>query len=156
VLLAGPGGYGKSTCCKRVPSPWRCLCDDESLIIKARDGYVVHPLPTWSEHFKGPSDKSWDVSHSVPLGGIFFLEQDQVDEIVPMTPVHIAARINFSAVEAFNKYIMHRTVGRELKRDIRIRILNNASDISRQVHCASLKFSKDGAFWREIEKSVSC
>ena len=45
-LLAGSGGTGKSTCCSRLPAPWRSLCDDEALVIPDRDGQI--PCPSTS------------------------------------------------------------------------------------------------------------
>jgi len=33
VLLAGPREAGKSTCCRRLPTPWNPLCDEEILVI---------------------------------------------------------------------------------------------------------------------------
>jgi SynChlorMet cassette protein ScmC len=50
-LLAGPGDTGKSTCCHRLPGPWKALCDDESLVVRDHQkGYLAHPFPTWSDY----------------------------------------------------------------------------------------------------------
>ena len=49
IILAAPGGTGKSTCSRRVPPPWRACCDDEVLVVKSPDGrYLAHPFPTWT------------------------------------------------------------------------------------------------------------
>lgn len=52
ILLSGPSGTGKSTCCRRIPSPWQALSDDECLISWHDQHYQVQPLPTWSAFWK--------------------------------------------------------------------------------------------------------
>ena len=41
IILAAPGGTGKSTCSRRVPPPWRACCDDEVLVVEGPG----RPLP---------------------------------------------------------------------------------------------------------------
>jgi signal peptidase len=54
VVLAAPGGTGKTTASFRLPSPWRSLSDDAALITRdARGQYAVHPWPTWSRFYDG-------------------------------------------------------------------------------------------------------
>ena len=69
VILAGPGGVGKTTASKRLPRPWRSLSDDNTLIVKSPDGtYWAHPWPTWSRYRQGDMSGSWDVQAAVKLG----------------------------------------------------------------------------------------
>jgi SynChlorMet cassette protein ScmC len=80
ILLAGPGSVGKRTASRRLPPPWRALCDDTSLVIRGPQGsYWAHPWPTWSRFFHQgidpPPGGSWDVQQAVPLRAIFFLSQ---------------------------------------------------------------------------------
>ncbi len=66
VILAGPGGVGKTTASKRLPRPWRSLSDDNTLIVKSPDGsYWAHPWPTWSQYRQGKMSGSWDVQTAV-------------------------------------------------------------------------------------------
>jgi SynChlorMet cassette protein ScmC len=80
ILLAGPVNVGKSTASRRLPPPWRALCDDIALVIRGPQGsYWAHPWPTWSRFFHQgidpPPGGSWDVQQAVPLRAIFFLSQ---------------------------------------------------------------------------------
>ena len=43
VILAGPGGVGKTTASKRLPSTWRSLSDDTALIVKSHGRHVLGP-----------------------------------------------------------------------------------------------------------------
>ena len=74
IILAAPGGTGKSTCSRRVPPPWRACCDDEVLVVKSPDGrYLAHPFPTWSDYYWQRAENTWKVEKALPLAGIFFL-----------------------------------------------------------------------------------
>ncbi len=49
VILAAPGGTGKTTASNRLLAPWRSLCDDTTLVVRdAQGNYWAHPWPTWS------------------------------------------------------------------------------------------------------------
>jgi SynChlorMet cassette protein ScmC len=91
ILLAATGGIGKSTCCRRLPDHWKSLCDDEALIILDNNKkYCVHPLPTWKNYVLNSDTieregSKWDVQYSVPLSAIFFLEQSEKDEVIPIS-----------------------------------------------------------------------
>jgi len=46
VILAGPGGVGKTTASSRLRSPWRSLSDDATLVVRDVHGtYWAHPWP---------------------------------------------------------------------------------------------------------------
>ena len=85
VILAGPGGIGKTTASKRLPHHWQSFCDDMTLVVCDNKGvYRAHPWPTWSTFmFDGPGG-TWNVQHAVPLKGIFFLEQAHEDRFKPL------------------------------------------------------------------------
>ena len=84
ILLAGHGCAGKWTCCRRLPDTWKVLCDDQTLVLPQGSAYVAHPLPTWSEHFKGNTSLSWAIESHATLAAVFFLEQSPTDAVVPM------------------------------------------------------------------------
>ncbi len=53
-VLTGPCGVGKSTAAARVPPPWRAVADDMVAVMRTPAGYVVYPLPTWSQLYYRP------------------------------------------------------------------------------------------------------
>lgn len=98
VILAGPGGRGKTTASERLPPHWKSFCDDTTLVICDNKGvYWAHPWPTWSTFmFNGPGG-TWNVQHAVPLKGIFFLEQAHEDEFEPLGIAQSVCLLNESA-----------------------------------------------------------
>ena len=67
-IMAGPGDVGKSTASRRLPSPWRSLCDDMTLVVRDCKGrFWAHPWPTWSRFNNGGPGGSWAVEQAVPL-----------------------------------------------------------------------------------------
>jgi SynChlorMet cassette protein ScmC len=102
VLIAGRSGIGKSTVSKRLPQPWRSLCDDMTLVVRRLAGaqeanpFWAHPWPTWSRFFGGEKREDgcqWDVQRAVPLRAIFFLEQGKEDRVCPMGPGEALCRL---------------------------------------------------------------
>ena len=95
-ILTGRSEAGKSTCCSRIPSPWRALADDEVLVVRDQTGrYAVHPFPTWSDYVsREEKKKTWRVETAVPLTAVFFLQQARTDEIVPLNRAKAAVFIS--------------------------------------------------------------
>ena len=153
VILPAEGNTGKSTCCFRVPSPWRCMCDDEALIVADRYGnYMAHPFPTWSEFFSNEFQKSWDVQQYLSLRAIFFLEQSSID---------VATKINYGqAAVLITKLsapiLTHnwRSMDKDKRNVHKQKLIDNAFKIAKSVPAFKLKFTKDGQFWKEIEKTL--
>ncbi len=108
VILAGPGGVGKTTASKRLPSTWRSLSDDTALIVKSPDGtYWAHPWPTWSRHRKGRQSGTWDVqAAAVPLGWSACCVQGRIDRISCFPPVRPSANWSMSAAKLFSLWPM--------------------------------------------------
>ena len=85
VILAAPGGTGKTTASNRFPPPWRSLSDDSTLVVRDRNGnYFAHPWPTWSQLFNGDTGCRWAAGEYVPLRAIFFLCQSEEDFAEPL------------------------------------------------------------------------
>jgi SynChlorMet cassette protein ScmC len=62
VILAAPGGMGKTTASNRLPAPWRSLSDDLTLIVRdSQKNYWAHPWPTWSRFLWGGAGGEWNV-----------------------------------------------------------------------------------------------
>lgn len=153
VLLAGPGGSGKSTSSRRLPRPWYALSDDQSLIVcNTRKRYLAHPIPTWSDYLWKHSEKTWNVQYSVPLTGVFFLEQSEADEIKPLGEGQAAVLMAESVTQVCEKF--WRTLAREDQRAFRKEIFNNACEMAKQIPAYRLCVSLNDEFWKKMEKVI--
>lgn len=150
-LLAAAGGVGKSTCCRRIPYPWKAICDDEVLITLAEQSkYYVHPFPTWSEYIRHRSERTWDVEQFMPLSAIFFLERADKDGIVPIGQGELTIKIAQSATQVFQKHWWK--LGEGKKCAIRKKLFVNSCELAKKIPAYLLRVSLDGKFWNEIEK----
>ncbi len=151
VVIAAPGGTGKSTCCRRVPGHWHPLCDDELLVVfDEKRGYRAHPFPTWSDYLWRKSEKSWHVERSVPLQAIFFLEQARTDEAAAVGKGKAAILINKSAAQVCQKF--WRQAEKEHRRALARRLFSTACRMAKAVPAYTLKATLEGRFWEEIER----
>jgi hypothetical protein len=153
VILAGSGGAGKTTASWRLPPPWHSLCDDATLVVCDSVGrYWAHPWPTWSSFMFDGAGGSWDVQHAVPLKGIFFLEQAQLEEFKPFgTAQAICSLIELTEQVSWpmsNRMEIHE------KRVLRLQRFENACALGQTVSCYILRLSRHGAFWEQIEKAL--
>ncbi len=150
ALLIGPGGSGKSTCCRRLPRPWHPFCDDEALVVLGKDGkYRVHPFPTWSDYFWKRTQRTWDVRSSAPLSGFFFLEKGPKDAVEPLGPGKTAVLLNASANQVFKTYL--EMIPPKDRRALRQRCFQNACKMAHQRPAFRLYVSPDGRFWEKME-----
>jgi SynChlorMet cassette protein ScmC len=155
IILAGPGEIGKSTCYSRIPVPWQPVCDDETLfVLNDKKQYLIHPFPTWSNCLSnGSGQKTWNVQRHIPLAAIFFLEQADRDEVEPMGQGQTAVGLNRSAVQILERYLRHVTP--EEERKIRLKTIENACEFAQSIPAYTLRFTRTGAFWEEIERVVN-
>jgi len=152
VVIAGPGGTGKSTNIGRLPEPWKAYSDDESLIVPTAKGYYAHPFPTWSDYLYGRRDSRFRVSHSLPARAIFFLEQSHIDEVIPLNTMDAAGLLCSSALQVCNRYINH--LSTDQRRRLRLTIFENACTISKELPSFILRVSRDGRFWLRMEEVI--
>jgi SynChlorMet cassette protein ScmC len=151
IVIAAPSGTGKSTCSRRVPRPWKVLCDDETLIVRDALGkYKAHPFPTWSEYIQGNSNRSWNVQQSVPLTGIFVLQQSEVDFIRPLGNGEIAPLIYHSARQTYQRNLSYLTA--EKLNSAKKLLFNNACQMAKSIPAYVLGVSLTGKFWELIEE----
>lgn len=152
IIIAGPSGAGKSTCCRRVPTSWRALCDDEVLVVRGDNGlYYAHPFPTWSEYFQGGSKKrTWNIGYNLPLAGFFFLNQANVDKAEPMGKGNASILIYKSSNHVFNR--SWRGLKARKASEERRAAFENSCVLSKSVPAFLLKTTLNGNFWKEIEK----
>jgi len=154
VLFAATSGTGKSTCCRRLPSHWKVLCDDEALIVRDnKKTYSVHPFPTWSEYLSKRAENKWDVQYSVPVSAIFFLEQSEKDEVIPLSAEKASILISSSSVQALEK-TWKRMIAEEKTVMIKA-IFNNAFEMATVIPAYRLRVSLNGQFWEEVEKVMT-
>ncbi len=147
ILIAAPGGTGKSTCADRIPLPWHALCDDSVLLIPADGRYFAHPLPTWSDFLmRDLCDRRWDVGNAIPVNGIWFLEHGEKDRAIPLGKGEAASRLYQSAVQVSTICLRkeyNETVYPGWHRDLFHRCCDTVSYLS----CGILQATVDGTFW---------
>lgn len=154
VLLAAPGGTGKSTCCRRIPSEWHVLGDDEALVIPDENGnYIAHPFPTWSEYYWKRSEPTWKVENGVKLSAMFFLEQSSSDLAMPLGRGESAVFINQSSTQILNRSWIN--ISKEEKNLMKRELFISASKLSNAVPSFKLLVSLYGKFWEEIDKNLT-
>ena len=154
VLLAAPGGTGKSTCCRRIPPPWKALCDDLTVAVADTDRqYRVHPFPTWSDYLWKRSGPTWDVQRHLPLSALFFLEQRTTDEVIPIGQGQASVLITESASQVYQTQL--RNLLPEEERRFKKKIFENACELAKAIPAFQLRVSLNGRFWEEMERILS-
>lgn len=153
VILAAPGGMGKTTASGRLLAPWRSLCDDTTLVVRDPQGnYWAHPWPTWSRFLDGGPGGAWDVQSAVPVKGIFFLAQAAEDRVERVGPGHAVSLL----VECVRQATMFMPLGllKEEVQALHLEWFNNLCALARVVPTHILHISLTGAFWQEIEQAL--
>jgi SynChlorMet cassette protein ScmC len=151
VVLAGSGGAGKSTCARRVPAPWKVLCDDLTVIVRFEpNSYMAHPFPTWSDYFWERGAGTWDTNTAVPLRAVFFIEQAEKEAVVPMGQGEAAMVINTLAAQMYQPHWQAMEV--EDRRLLRLRLFENVGDAAQAIPAYLLRVALRGSFWKRIEE----
>lgn len=154
VILAAPGGTGKTTASERLSSPWHSLCDDETLVVHDTQGrYWAHPWPTWNRFLWEESGGSWDVQHAIPLKGVFFLSQGPEEQVEPIGSGQAVSLLVESAQQASS--LMLQNLGREEIRMLRLQLFDNLCSLARTIPAYLLHLSLTGSFWQEIEQMLA-
>jgi len=152
VILAAPGGTGKTTASNRLPAPWRSLCDDATLVVRDALGhYRAHPWPTWSGFIDGPGG-TWDVQHAVPLKGIFFLARSPEDRVEKIG----SGRAVGMLVEAVKQasMSMEQWLSEEEIRTSHLERFDTICTLSGSIPSHILHLSLTGDFWDKIEREL--
>ena len=150
ALLAAQRNTGKSTCCRRIPSSWHVLGDEEALVVLDKQKrYLAHPFPTWSNYLEKRSEPTWNVQQNVPLSAIFFLEQARAEEIVPLGQGEAAVLLLESATQvSYRNWVK---LNRDEIRPLRSKLFENACELAATIPVFKLRLSLNGRFWEEIE-----
>jgi hypothetical protein len=154
VILAAPGGTGKTTASNRLFAPWRSLCDDTTLVVRDENGqYLAHPWPTWSRFQNGGPGGTWDVQKAVPLKGIFILTQAPLDRRERVGPGQAVSLL----VESVAQVSLFMTMGlrKDELRALRLEWFDNLCSLARAIPAHLLHISLTGAFWQEIEPALA-
>ena len=153
VILAAPGETGKSTCSRRVPPPWRAVCDDEILAVLSPQGrFLAHPFPTWTDYLWERAENTWKVEDALPLAGIFFLEQAPEDDFLPLEGAQAALAVMGAAEQIMARFVKRCDNGDA--REIRRIMFANACEIAKQMPAFRLRVSLTGRFWEKIEAAL--
>ncbi len=153
VILAAPGGTGKTTASSRLPAPWRSLCDDTTLVALDKQGnYWAHPWPTWSSFDDEGAGGSWNVQNAVPLRGIFFLSRSIEDRVERVGSWQAVSRLSESVKQA--SMFTEQGLSKEEVRILRLEQFNNLCAFARVMPAHVLHISLTGAFWHEIEQAL--
>ncbi len=154
VILAAPGGTGKTTASNRLPPPWRSRCDDTTLVVRDPQGnYWAHPWPTWSRFVDGGPGGSWDVQDAVPVKGIFVLAQATEDRVERVGPGQAVSLLGECVGQAST--FMTPGLSEEGLHALHLERFHNLCALSRALPVHVLRLSLTGAFWQEIEHALS-
>lgn len=153
LALVASGGVGKSTCARRLPAPWKALCDDTCLILPdGRGGYRAHPFATWSDYLWRRSRGTWKVENHVPLRAVFFLKPSEADNVQLLGQGESSIYLCRSSLELLGDSL--RSIDQDRARSLRQEIFANACAVRRAVPGYWLEANLNGQFWTEIEKAL--
>lgn len=153
IILAAPGGTGKTTASNRLPSSWQSHCDDTTLAVKDKSGkYWAHPWPTWSRFLDNGVGGQWDVKKAVPLNQIFFLSRAEEDKTEPVNSAQAVSLIVESSKQVTS---LLSTLEKNEKLKNNLERFNNICKLVKKIPVSLLHISLTGKFWEEIERTLS-
>ncbi len=153
VVLAAPGGTGKTTASNRLPPPWRSLCDDTVLLVRDPQGcYWAHPWPTWSRFVDGGPGGSWDVRRAVPVKAIFLLTRAPADRVQRVGRGQ-AVSLLVECVKQVSTFMPLGAQSAEV-RGLHLEQFNNLCALTLAVPSHLLHISLTGSFWQELEQAL--
>ncbi len=153
VVLIAKGGTGKTTASERLPSSWRSLCDDITLLVRdALGNYWAHPWPTWSRFRDDGPGGRWEVQRAVPLTAIFHLSQAEADWVEPIGAGEAVIFLVQSAEQVFLP--VRHAFDTEYLRKWRLEQFDKISALARCTPVSELHLSMDGCFWRALEDAL--
>ena len=157
ILLAGGGGFGKSTVCKVLSSNFKVLCDDELILLPYFDKYVVHPLPTFSDYLidlkykKIKNNFYSNVEDYSFVSFIFILQKSKENKILPLSlNKSLIFLYNLSFQVSFLPYIKDNSF-RELKKVLFSNILKTVKDIP----VFLFKFNNTEESYKELKNFIN-
>jgi len=153
VILAGPGGIGKTTACSRLPETWRTLSDDITLIVRDEIGrYWAHPWPTWSRFLVEKEGGKWDVERGTFVRAICFLTQSHEMELIHLGEGEMVC-LGMEAIEQAGRALA-RNLDEESLRKLRNIYFRNVCQMTKTVPGYHLQLNLHNPFWELIEESI--
>lgn len=153
ILFAAPGGGGKTTASRRLPLPWKSLCDDTTVLVRDESGlWMAHPWPTW-----GTPSEDWkcipcNVRHSVPVRAIFFLDQSELDDVDPVCGGEKLSMLAHASAQATT--FATQILDPDSKRQSSLLWFSHLTEIAAQIPMFRLRLSLRGKFWETVEKTL--
>jgi len=146
---------GKTTASIRLPSPWRSLSDDMTLVVRDdQGGYWCHPWPTWSFFWeRNNSGRKWDVSYAVPLKGLFFLAQASEDRAERIGAGRATGMLLETARQA-SCQLEYRSSNEDLTA-MNLQLFKNACMMAKSMKSFILNVSLNGQFWTEMDLALN-
>jgi SynChlorMet cassette protein ScmC len=153
VILAGPGGAGKTTTCSRLPKPWRSLSDDLTLVVRDNSGrYWAHPWPTWSRFLDENVGGSWDVGVGVCLKAICYLSQSSELDLIPPGEGERVC-LGMEAIEQANRALT-RALNKESNFKLNNLCFRNLCQMVKGIPGYRLNLDLESPFWELIEERI--
>ena len=153
VLLAARAGAGKSTCCRRLPTGWEAICDEEVVVVPFSDGtWHAYPFPTWSDIVERNLDHTWDISQHTPVTGIFFLEQGDIDCAEAVGVGEAALQVSRRVREKCFFYDWG--LDKKEEHAMRTLLFDNVCALARAIPGYRLTVTRTGRFWEGMEKTL--
>ena len=79
AIIGAVGNTGKSTCAKRLPSPYKALSDDYAMLYFDGNKITAQAMPTFSNFINGDLNYKHDCSQIAEIEAFFFLKQSDGD-----------------------------------------------------------------------------
>lgn len=154
IILAGPGGIGKSTASGRLPGPWKALSDDTCLVARSCEGrYWAHPWPTWSRFMPDGPGGNWSVGVAVPLAGIFFLVRASNDRVRGIGTGQLTSLLIESAKQV--SWPMTKGMSTTGAKNHHLERFQSLCGLAKSVTGGLLHISLDGSFWEHLERVLA-
>lgn len=150
VLVAAPGGTGKSTTFHRFAEPWERVTDDELLAVRTESGVVVHPFPTWSRFLLNPGDHRWKIQQSHPLGACFFLKQGEEVEVDRLGQSEAAVLLHQSMRQILRRGWL--AAGAVQEKRLKLAAFESSAELAKAIPCWNLTLPLEGEFIDRIEE----
>jgi len=118
-----------------------------TLLVKISENtFRVHPMPTWSDYLQERRMSSCNAQYSLPLQGIFFLEQSDSDEVLPLSPGDASLKIFESCKQAWNTY--WNRLENTAKKQIAIQVFDNSIKLAKSIQDHPIENREIQNLWR--------
>lgn len=154
MILAAPGGTGKTTASNRLSAPWCSHCDDTTLVVQDSNGrFWAHPWPTWSRFLNDGAGGAWPVEDALPLQAIFVLHQAVMDQAERVGAGRAIALLLECAGQATQ--FMPLGLKKAALRGLYGERFDNLAALTRKTPVALLHLSLTGSFWQEMTRMLA-